>query len=212
MKLTAITATYQRTEAFALCQKYMARQTRQPDQWLILDGPEPMREKVENAFRSGKVEGDMCVFFEDDDYVAPTWLEWCEKQIEKGYDIVGQGNALYYNVGRRWWSECKNVRHASLCQTAIRRTLYGPLINILGAYDNQFFDTRLWRIECNRYLHLPKDGERLVIGLKGLSGKLGYSGEHKQVNPPGVKLDPSMLRLWQIIGKDAASYGKFYLK
>ena len=209
MKLTSLTCTYQRPKAFALCERYMARQTRQPDQWLVLDGPEPMRKKVLAAVAGGKVEGDAIVFFEDDDWVAPTWLEWCERQLARGFDIVGQGNALYYHARRRWWSECRNNRHASLCQTAIARTLFEPLCNLIPAYDNEFFDTRLWRIDANRYLHLPNDGERLVIGMKGMPGKPGYSGEHRNTDPPGVHSDPALLKLWKLIGEDALNYEQF---
>lgn len=210
MKITAITCTYQRPEAFELCKKYIARQTRQPDQWLVLDGPEPMSEKILNAFAKGQVEGDGAIFAEDDDVLFPTWFEWCELQLERGFDIVGQGQALYYHVRRRWWSDCRNTRHASLCQTAIARSLYEPLTNLIPAYDNQFFDTRLWRIECNRYLHLPKEGERLVIGIKGMPGKQGYSAEHTQFAPKGTNADPSMMKLWSLLGPDAKAYAPFY--
>ena len=64
MKLTAVTATWQRPEAMALCRKYVERQSRQPDQWLILDGPERMGDKLLTAFASGAVEGDALVFVE----------------------------------------------------------------------------------------------------------------------------------------------------
>lgn len=209
MKLTAITCTADRPEAFALCRRYMARQTRQPDQWLVMDQDIPMREKIIMALEQGMIEGDALAFVEDDDYYAPTWLQWCTALLDR-FDIVGQGNALYYHVGRRWWSECRNVRHASLCNTAIRRELFEPLLNVCRAYDNPFFDTRLWRIECNRHLHLPKDGERLVIGIKGMPGRIGYSPEHKNIIPPDVTLDPSLIKLWQTIGSDALAYAPFF--
>lgn len=212
MKITALTCTYQRPEAFELCKKWMARQTRQPDQWLILDGPEPMREKVVQAIEKNLIEGDAVVFWEDDDFYKATWIEWCEKYLSK-YEIVGQGLALYYHVGRRWWSCCGNTRHASLCQTAIQRSMLKPLAILIKAFDNQFFDTRLWRLERTRYLHLPTtEPERLVIGMKGLSGTVGYSHEHKTVIPPKVNLDPALVKLWSLMAKDATNYSKFYLK
>ena len=212
MKLTALTCTYNRPVAFALCEKYLKRQTRQPDQWLILDGPEPMGTKVLNAIESGKIEGDAIVVVEDDDYYFPTWLEWCEKYLSKGYEIVGQGNALYYQVAWRWYSNCQNVRHASLCQTAFSKSMLEPLVNIIKSYDNQFFDTRLWRLERSKYLHLPKDGERLVIGMKGLPGTKGYSGEHSQINPKGTTPDRRLKVLREIMGEDAENYRPFYLR
>lgn len=210
MKLTALTCKADRPEAWRLCEKYLARQTRQPDQWLILDQDLPMREKVIAAIEMGAIEGDAVIFYEDDDYAFPGWFEWCEERLAKGYDIVGQGNALYYNVRQRWWSECLNTRHASLCQTAISRDMLEPLLNVAQAYDNQFFDTRLWRLEANRYLHLPEDGERLVIGIKGMPGSAGYSTEHRKAAMHEVNGDRSLLKLWQILGDDAEAYAKFY--
>lgn len=210
VKITAVTATFDRPTAFELCKQYLARQTRPPDQWLVLNGPEPMRDKLLAAFEGGQIEGDAVIFAEDDDVLFPTWFEWCERQLNRGFDIVGQGRALYYNIRRRWWSDCKNTRHASLCQTAISRDYFEPLCNVIRGCDHNFMDTALWRVEGRRYLHLPKDGERLVIGIKGMPGKLGYSAEHAQRNPPGVNADPSMLKLWQLIGEDAQNYASFY--
>ena len=209
MKITALTCTFERPQAFALCQQYVARQTRQPDQWLILDGPEPMREKVLKAIRSGAIEGDAVVFFEDDDFVAAGWLAWCEKHLAR-HDIVGQGHALYYHVRQRWMSNCRNTRHASLCQTAMRSHLLPQLALLIEAFDNNFFDTRLWRLNARRYLHIPKDGERLVVGIKGMPGKLGYSHEHANMIPKDVTIDPSLFHLWQHIGADALNYSSFY--
>lgn len=209
MKITAITATYQRTEAFALCQRYMEAQTRQPNQWLVLAGPEPMPQKVLSAIEEGQVKGDAIVFFEDDDFYAPTWIEWCATQLEK-FDLVGEGLAVYYNVRRRWWSECRNVRHASLAQTAITRELFEPLCNIIRGFDSPFFDTRLWQLDCSKFLALPGIAhERRVVGIKGMPGTTGYSAEHRQDHPPGVHADPSLLQLWKLIGPAAASYAKF---
>ena len=209
MKITALTCTFERPEAFKLCEKYLSRQTRQPDQWLVLDGPEPMREKVMKAITAGQIEGDAILFVEDDDAYQSTWIEWCEKYLAQ-YDIVGQGNALYYHAGQRWWSECHNTRHASLCQTGIRKEMLPLLLNLMRAFDNQFFDTRLWRLDKRRFLDLPDDAHRLVIGMKGLPGKLGYSNEHRPEIPPNVQLDPALFKLWRLIGADAAAYLPFY--
>ena len=211
MKLTAITCTYERPEALALCARYMGRQTRPPDQWLILAGPEPMREKVLAAVEGGQVNGDGLIFVEDDDWFGPGWLAWCEKQLEK-YAIVGQGNALFYQVRYRWWSECRNVRHASLCQTAITSDVYESLCSTIKAYDSPFFDTRLWMLDESKYLHLPQRQEdRHVIGIKGMpGGRRGYSGEHVNSHPCGIVPDPSLFKLWQLIGDEAENYLPFH--
>lgn len=214
MKLTVITATYHRPDAFVLCEEYLKRQTRQPDQWLVLDGPDRMQKKVLDAIESGKVEGEAVVFFEDDDHYREDWLAWCEREIGRGYNLVGEGHAAYYNVANRWWSECFNVRHAALCATAIHRDLLEPLANIIRSYDWPFFDTRIWPLRCNKRLALPKSpAERRVVGIKGIRStdrKPGYSGEHHDVNQPGQHRDPSLLQLNKWIGNDAANYAKFY--
>ena len=205
MRLTAITATCAgREEAFALCTKFVARQTRQPDQWLILDGPEPMQHKLKTAIQEGKIEGDMIVFAEDDDWFAPTWFEWCETRLSKGFDIVGQGNALYYNVAQRWWSNCGNVRHASLCQTAIRARLLPHVWNIINDFDCPWIDVQLWNVDCNKYLHLPSEKDMLLVGIKGLCN--GYSREHRQVAGDLNKVDYDLSKLRELIGADAENY------
>ena len=211
MKLTAITATCAgREEALELCTKYVERQTRQPDQWLVLAGPEPMHIKLADAIRGGDVKGDAILFTEDDDWFSPKWFEWCEAQLAKGYDIVGQGNALFYNVAHRWWSNCSNVRHASLCQTAVRRSLFPAVYNICVDFGCPWIDVQLWNVECRKYLHLPKEGELMLVGIKGLCGRKGYSREHRQVNYEGNAPDLDLSKLRSLIGADADLYEKFY--
>lgn len=231
MKITVLTCTSDRPEALALCEKYVARQTHQPHQWIVLDdGTQPARctmgqdylhnpnwrgkysmcLKVLHAIESGMIEGDALMFIEDDDWFAPGWVEWCAKHLEN-YDMVGQGSAFYYHVGKRWWSDCKNIRHASLCQTAITRAMFEKVANTIRAYWSPFFDTRLWTLQCRKYLHIPlKPEERLLVGIKGMPGLRGYSGEHQQVIPPGANIDPGLLKLWQLIGEDAAAYSPFF--
>jgi hypothetical protein len=169
-----------------------------------------MSSKVCEALRSSAT-GTGIIFVEDDDYYRPGWLAWCEAKLQKGYDIVGQGNALFYNVAQRWWSDCNNVRHASLCETAISSRLFERAITVIEGFDNQWFDTRLWRLECNRFLDLPKEPkDKLVIGIKGMPGTSGYSREHRKADRRYVNQDPSLLKLWQVLGEDALAYAPFY--
>jgi hypothetical protein len=210
MKLTAITCTTpERSEAFELCKKYLARQTRQPDQWLVLDGPEPMQIKLARAIRDGRIKGDGVVFFEDDDYFKAGWLEWCHALLSRKYDLVGQGLALYYNVNHRWWSNCFNVRHASLCQTAISKKMLPHVWNLIEDFNCPWIDVQLWNIECNKFLQLPKEEQMLLIGIKGLCGAKGYSREHRQVNG-GTEIDYDLSKLRSLIGDDADSYAKYF--
>lgn len=210
MKITAITCTFNRPEAMALCTKYVERQTRKPDQWLILDGPEPMPQKILSAIEGGRIEGDVIAFMEDDDFFRADWLEWVTGGIERGYEIIGEGHAVYYQVRHRWWSECRNVRHAALVQTAIHRDLLEETANVIRSYKSPFFDTRLWQLDANKFLALPETNkDRRVVGIKGMYGAAGYSGEHAAVLPEGTHPDPSMIQLWRWIGPDANAYLNF---
>lgn len=213
MKVTAITATYQRPEAMALCEKYLKRQTRPPDQWLVLDGPEPMPAKILAAIEGGKIEGDVVAFFEDDDWFRADWLDWVHGGIERGYEMIGEGMAVYYNPRSRWWSECLNIRHAALVQTAVHRDMLEQVANVIRSFESPFFDTRIWHLNANKFLGLPKThAERRVVGIKGLYGAAGYSGEHAAVLPREAHADPSMLQLWRWLGPDAESYLSFHHK
>jgi len=211
LKLTAITCTYNRPEAFALCKEYMANQTRQPDQWLILDGPEPMREKIRHAAISGAIEGDAVVWFEDDDIFKPGWLEWCAAQMEHGYELAGEGLITYYNVSRRWAMECMNTKHAALCATCMSTDLLPQLVNVIDSQDSPFFDLRLWHLSVSKRLRLtaePKD--RFIIGIKGMPGAKGYSSEHENM-PEWGKHDPGMDLLIEWLGADwAKRYAQFH--
>lgn len=211
MKLTAVTCTTPERWARVgdICTRYLKRQTQQPHQWLVLDGPEPMPAKVLSAIEGGRIEGDGIVFFEDDDWFRSDWLEWCAGGLQR-YEVVGEGHAVYYQVRRRWWSECRNVRHAALVQTAVHRDAMENLANVIRSYQSPFFDTRIWQLEADKFLAIPKaDAERRVVGIKGLFDD-GYSGEHRALLPNESRADPSMLHLFRWVGDDAEAYLPFY--
>lgn len=229
MTITALTAACSRPEAWALSERYMARQTRQPDQWLVLDdGEQPsictmgqdyyylphcrgrgsMTRKLAIAFASGLVRGDACIIWENDDYMAPTWIGWCDKHlVHSGLDLVGEGLALYYNVRRRWWFEHANMRHASLCSTAFTRAVY-PTVIALASNPDPFIDDRLWR----RYPGKKKvfaNSPRLVVGIKDVPGVGGYGSGHGEAGV-GCHHDQDMRKLKEQIGEDARLYEGFY--
>lgn len=229
--ITAITCTKDRPEAFALCEQYMARQTRKPDQHLVLDdGDTPakctmgqqhiycpelrgrgnsMIEKLRMAFSTnGLIQGDIVVFIEDDDWYHPSWISVCEEHLQK-FSIFGEGRSIYYNVRDRWWFQHENMRHASLCATAIRRDAYSTFL--LATRDpNPFIDTRIWaRFAGKKFIRDPiKSGSSLVIGPKAMPGTKGYSGAHS-MRDPAAKNDPDLEKLRQLIGDDAEAYAPF---
>jgi predicted O-methyltransferase YrrM len=232
MKLTAVTPTGNRPEAFALCEKYMARQTLKPFQWIILDdgdvptkctmgqdyiycpeyrGPTSLVKKLSHLVGNKLAKHEGLVFFEDDDAYAPTWLEFCATHLAS-YDMIGEGRAIYYNVAKRWWYEHHNLAHASLCSTAIKRKLFSALFNACQS-TNPFVDARLWTdVPTNKRVFDPHDNpdrRHLVVGMKALPGRVGYGGGHV-VRDINAQDDPTLEKLKSLIGNDAALYEGFW--
>jgi hypothetical protein len=232
MKLTVLTCTADRPQAFELCKKYMARQTVKPFQWIILDDgdgavtPAPgseyyylphlhgnvsMLAKVKLAITSGIIKGDALVFWEDDDFYAPTWLEWCAKQLEQ-YNLVGEGRAIYYNVAYRNWTTHDNRGHASLCSTAIRTTMMATLLRVCNQLSNQFIDDPLWKAidgETKKVFDPNQTGLRQVVGMKGLPGRIGIGGGHSGKDQFWHE-DYNLYHLQKLIGEDAKNYAPFF--
>jgi predicted O-methyltransferase YrrM len=237
MKLTLLTTACYRPEAWKLCESYVARQTRQPDQWIVLDDDEnptvctmgqeyhhwpecrgrgSLTRKITKAVNEKLIKGDAVVILENDDYYAPTYLEMVEKWLETA-DIVGEGDALYYNVQHRAWFSHHNSQHASFCSTAFKVSLLPQLLKACNT-DDPYADYRLWNLvnaPFKKRVMMPVDfpaTKRLVVGIKGMPGKLGYGTGHQvKDNQRGVTKDPSFVKLRSLIGKDAEAYENFYL-
>ena len=226
--LQLLTATGARPEAWALCQRWAARQTYTGRvTWIIVDdGPigqrvEPMPDnwqqvvirrapywqrgqntQAANLLRGlDAVNPDVpLVIWEDDDWYAPDWLDTVARELETA-DLVGEHRARYYNVAQRRQQEMDNVRHASLCATAMRGAAIEAFRRACGQ-KKVFIDIELWRSHRNRSLF---DGHR-VVGIKGLPGRGGIGVGHRDSfrGRPDPNLD--ILRQW--IGDDAEVYAR----
>lgn len=250
MKITLVTCTGDRPEAFALCEKYMARQTRQPDQWFVLDdgeqltpivpmshavgqkrvynpewrGPSSLINKLKWLFleHSEEIIGDVIFFIEDDDWYHPEYLERVMAEFEghtsfanQNLMMYGEPYAYYVNVKHRWWLRHPNVRHASLCQTAIHKDALLSVQTILREQTNAFFDVSLWaRLLGKKVLTcLLGDNQPLVVGIKGMPGRKGYGVGHKDVRPKNSFEDPKLEKLDMLMSaEDAEIYRNFYLQ
>jgi predicted O-methyltransferase YrrM len=236
LKITAITTACNRPEAWKLSEAYMRRQTRQPDQWLVIDDDDPptvctmgqdyiydptcrdpkvssLIMKLRLAFRSNLIKGDMVVFWENDDWYAPDWIETCEKELAtNNVTLFGEGRAIYYNVKDRWWYEHENMQHCSLCSTAIRSENFTLLSSLLED-PNPFVDARLWeRARSNRRKiidPLGRGGKRQVIGIKAMPGRQGYGGGHNERDRSSHP-DNEMQKLISLIRTDYTLYEEFY--
>lgn len=226
--LQLLTATGARPEAFALCKRWMARQTYAgPVRWIIVDdgerpqqidpdfraGWEIMHLRREPYWRQGQntqaanlLCGLECVdreenliVVEDDDWYAPDWLDHASAQLREA-SLVGETRARYYNVNTRRGQQLQNASHASLCATAMR----GEAIEAFRTackLGEKFIDLRLWQIHRDKRLF---DGHR-VVGIKGMPGRLGIGMGHNEGALRGEH-DPrgELLREW--VGDDADAY------
>lgn len=229
--LTILTATCDRPEAFALTERWIARQSTKPDQWLVLDdgtvpakctqgqehhhwpefrGHGSMVNKVKRALESGLIKGDFLTFIEDDDWVSPDYLAWSLSQLAK-YDLVGECSNLYYNVRHRWWFCHENRFHASLCATSMRRSVFPQLLAECNFSLDPFIDSRLWE-NCRlpKFATAPAQGSRRrTVGIKAMPGTPGYGSGHDRTSG-WAQQDPEGKVLRNLIGSDADLYAPYY--
>lgn len=127
--IIAITCTGARPEAFALCEKYMARQKVHPDQWIVVDDcdpatkctmgqtiirpeprwpefPEPNTQHRNMAaavdyIQRGILHGrDQIIFFEDDDWYHESYIQLQVLRLNHN-TVVGETPARYYHAKNR---------------------------------------------------------------------------------------------------------------
>jgi hypothetical protein len=136
---------------------------------------------------------------EDDDYYATNYVSTMVRWLEKA-ELVGEGQARYYNVAQRRYHQHNNLSHASLCSTAMQ----GKAVDIFRAIlekGAKYIDLDLWAAcGLNKSVH-PNIG--LCVGIKGLPGRPGIGVGHE---PSFGIADPAGGQLVQWIGKDAEWY------
>jgi len=234
-KITLITCTGSRPEAFELCQKYMAEQTVPYDQWIVVhDGidAEQAQEMQENyphfelhagprLWREGlnthrfnmeealkHVTGDYIFVIEDDDYYAPEYLAEMLKLL-KSADMVGLSNNKYYNLSIPGWKEMGNFKHSSLCTTAMRASVL-PLLQRAVDSGDLYFDMVLWQLaQAHRLNTLFKANSTLSVGIKGMPGRTGIGAGHRF---SGFSIDPNASKLTEWLGQEASSVYLPYVK
>jgi predicted O-methyltransferase YrrM len=231
VKITAITCACHRPDAWKLCEKYMASQTVQPFQWIVLDDDSPatvctmgqqyirvpkkqdessLCSKLDFAIKNKLIGGDAVVFWENDDFYARDWIEFCANNL-RYYDLIGEGRAVYYNVKERWWYEHHNMGHSSLCSTAMKVSLLPALLKASQS-KNPFVDARLWRdVVNNKKVFDPilvSGGKRMVVGIKAMPGRTGYGGGHV-VRDVSARDDLKLEKLRELIGADFVNYEPF---
>lgn len=225
--LQLLTATGMRPEAWALCERWMMRQTYiGPVRWIIVDDgqdmqritferegwalvqmrPQPFWTPGQNTQARNLLIGLTAVerehpviVVEDDDWYAPDWLAHCDAHLVKA-DLVGEVRARYYNVERHVGRRMNNRTHSSLCSTAARGAALDAFWNACRS-SSKFIDICLWQSFGGRKSLFG--GDR-VCGIKGLPGRDGIGCGHRRTF--SGSLDKCGRLLYQWIGDDAGAY------
>lgn len=229
-KLTLLTPTGGRPEAFALCERYMARQTFADWKWVVVDDcrPETNCTMGQTVIRPDRlwlpgglstqnrnlllaleqVQTEFVVIIEDDDWYGTKHLETLCGYLEK-FATVGELPSRYYNVKYRLFRIMPPSGHASLCQTGFRAEMLERVKIVCELNSNT--DVLLWHqvysmgAPSNLYF-----GNR-VVGIKGLPGRPGVGIGHY----PTQRLthwiqDPGLKTLTEWIGEDVELYRSYY--
>lgn len=222
-RLTLLTCTGGRPEAFALCEKWMGRQSVDWHEWIVVDDCDPATETTMGQLvvrpepRWGghptlgrnllagfeRVTGDAVAFIEDDDWYAPDYLE-SRLTLLREAPLAGEGQARYYHIRRRAWMENFNAAHASLMATACRVECLPKIIEIVENNKTNCYDLIIWRRIEDSVLVL---NDRRSVGMKALPGRAGLCAGHSN----GMKMtdDPDFEKLREWIGDDVEFYKPF---
>jgi hypothetical protein len=215
--VTLITPTGDRPEAFALCERWMARQTfTGPIQWIVVDdGRVPTKCTAGQQYirrQPGRNEGhtlsrnlriaiphiqhDRVLIIEDDEWYAPEYIERMNGWLDDDA-LVGCGLTTYYWPREGRYRIYTTHKHASLCRTGFRRDVLPQFIAACKS-DHRSVDLRFWDLVKGRRHDLEQP---LNVGMKQMPGRASGGGSSaNDVRDHDFK----MLRRW--LGDDVEHY------
>lgn len=203
MKIDVITPSGERPEALALCREYVARQTYQDINHIVVETSGTIAANL--VLLLDQVTGDAVVVFEDDDWYHPKWVEYCVERLQK-FPMVGELHTRYYHLPLRKHRDMETARRASLCNTAFRPEMI-PHLRGACAAGHLGVDARFW---ANALLdgnpsHLNRGPLFYVVGMKGLPGRPGMGAGHNANFYMTPRDDNyAVLRSW--VGEDDAAH------
>ena len=204
-KVTVITPTGDRPECLELLRRWMANQTRQPDQWLIIDdGKIPvqniseatvihrLRQADDPVCTLGKnlemavqfIAHDKILIMEDDDWYGPDYIKTMAALLDN-HELAGIWGTNYYAPRLPGYRKMGRNDHASLSQTAFRKSFLPKLLE--ATPGDCSVDFRIWfkRDTEGKYQegqttgHLvPGHGKYLHCSMKGMPGRSGAGCGH----------------------------------
>jgi glycosyltransferase involved in cell wall biosynthesis len=202
--VTLITPTGDRPEAFELTRRWIFAQTRKFDQWIVVDdGFTPLPERLRvgvDYIRRTPTDGEGCtlnvnlatalpfikgrkiLIIEDDDWYGPNYIKTMLEYLNT-YNLVGEGNARYFNLCSMKGQKVNNEVNISLCQTGFDISLLPTFKECIPG--NPFIDIRFWRsVLDNKYIFFDSDDKlHLHCSMKGLRGRKGIAMGHNPNDP-----------------------------
>lgn len=177
-----------RKEFMKFCMKQIERQTRKPDEIILVnDAPKNNHKDITWRYKTGidratKKGCDVAFFWEDDDWYAPDYIEWMLKKWgENGKpEIFGINETYYYHigVGKHLWMDHKG-RASAFC-TLLRL----PVRNMKWPPDHYpFLDMKIWAQLPGKAIRF---GDKVrAVGVKhglGITGGGGHNPNFRWSN------------------------------
>lgn len=199
--VTVITPTGDRPEALTLLRRWMAAQTMQPAQWLIIDDGKKQVGHIHEAQvvrREPQPSDDPCtlginlktalplvehgkvLIMEDDDWYSPNYIETMAALLDE-HELVGVTGTKCYHIQVPGFRPMGRFDHASLSQTGFRKSFI-PQVERAIPGDCQV-DLRIWWTFHAGKGHLIDGSQKqLHCAIKGLPGRAGAGCAHTTEN------------------------------
>jgi len=231
--ITAITCTGDRPMPFGLCVRYMARQTRRPDQWVIVDdGKVPLqieREQLQLCCGIGDVQivrrqpqrsdpphtlplnllvglervSNASVAFVEDDDWYSTWHIEVIEDELRTHTMFGFQGIVYYHVGKR----CHRAMGGDSPHSSLCQTgITADVFPLLKRICASIASGSVDLLLWRAYEGDKKLWKDIgtVVGIKGLPGRQGTTMGWR--NHTDYTPDPTMAFLEELIGPDVENY------
>lgn len=228
LRVTLVTPTGDRPEAFALTRKWIAAQKEKYFQWIVVDDgkvplPDNLKEGLTYVRREPKpedidtinvnlrkaiplIKGDIILIIEDDDWYSPNYITFMRKTLVN-VELVGEVYARYYLLPARKYCRGENNAHSSLSQTGFVKKLIPTFVKCLDG--DPYIDIRFWKVVPDRKYLIDDKADKLKLqcSMKGLKGRKGIGQGHDKEDWSVIQRysdDPYLIQLRAWVGEDAA--------
>jgi len=185
MKLGVLIPTRGDREKFLNHSKFLlSQQTIKPDEINIVDfKPSDGNRDITKRYRIGcedlfnNKKCDLVVFWEDDDWYSPKYLETIKNNwIDSGKpQIIGVGKTIYYHILTKKYLIVNHPHKSSACCTAVTK----DILDIKFPPDNYpYLDKEIWgQVKSKKVINVD---EFYHVGIKHGFGLVGGGGHPKE--------------------------------